>query len=256
MSGTNPVATFSIPNYTTQDPAAYKAAIDAGFRVGQRIVDAFAPHEQTSPNMTVRLDAGAIFSGATITEIAAQSTGTITAPVSNPRIDRVVCNLISGAVSVITGAENASPVAPAITAGNFPVAQILLGTSTTLITNSLITDERINNMTIFNLPVKTVTSSAAAITLDLNLARVFSWTSSEVATVTISNPDPTGVRCSFELWYFNGATGYSPTWPASVKWSNASAPTLNTANAKYVIGFSTIDGGTTWVGTLAAEAYA
>src|SRR5438045_2927864 len=104
--GTNPIATYSIPDYTTQDPATYKAAIDAGFRVAQRIVDAFAPHEQTSPVMTVRLDAGAIFSGAGLTEVTAQSTGTITAPSVNPRIDRIVCNLITGVVSVITGAEN------------------------------------------------------------------------------------------------------------------------------------------------------
>lgn len=256
MSGTNPVATFAIPNYTTQDPATYKSGIDGAFRVAQRIIDAFAPHEQASPDMTIALDAGAIFSGATLTEIATQNTGTITAPSVNPRIDRIVCNLITGTVSVITGAENASPVAPAITAGNFPVAQILLGTSTTAITNDLITDERINNMTIFNLPVKTVTSSSNAITLNLQQGRSFSWTTTEAATVTISNADATGIDQSFKLWLFQDGTGRVVTWPASVEWSNATAPVLNNISKKYLLGFTSIDGGTTWVGTLIAEAYA
>jgi hypothetical protein len=256
LSGTTPVATYSIPNYTTQDPATYKAAIDGDFRVAQRIVDAFAPHQQSSPNMTVRLDAGAIFSGAGLKEVAAQSTGTITAPVSNPRIDRVVCNLITGDVSIITGTAASSPVAPAFTSGVFPVAQVLLQTGSTSITNSMITDERINNMTIYNLPVKTVTSTSNAITFDLSLARIFSWTTTEAATATFSNPDATGIKQSFELWLTQDSTGRIVTWPGSVKWSNGVAPTLNNASKKYVLGFSSIDGGTTWVGTLADEAYA
>ncbi len=255
-SGTNPVATYLISDYTTQDPATYKAGIDGNARVAQRIVDAFAPHEQTVPVMTVRLDAGAIFSGAGLLEVAAQSTGTITAPVTHPRIDRVVCNLITGAISVITGSENVSPVAPALTSGVFPVAQVLLQTSTTAITNAIITDERINNMTIFNLPVKTVTSSSNAITFDLSLARIFSWTTTEAATATFSNPDATGIKQSFELWLYQDSTGRVVTWPGSVKWSNGTAPVLNNASKKYVLGFSSIDGGTTWVGVLSAEAYA
>jgi hypothetical protein len=254
--GTNPVATYSITNYTTQDPATYKAGIDANFRVGQRIVDAFAPHAQSSPNMTVALDAGAIFTGAGLIEVAAQNTSTITAPIANPRIDRIVCNLITGSVSVITGTPAGSPVAPAITAGNFPVAQVLLQTSSTSITNSMITDERINNMTIFNLPVKTVSSSSAAITFDLQTGRVFSWTTTEAATVTISNADATGIAQSFKLYLFQDSNGRTITWPGSVKWSNGIAPTLNNASKKYVLGFESVDGGTTWIGTLSAEAYA
>jgi hypothetical protein len=43
---------------------------------------------------------------------------------------------------VVTGAEAASPSAPAIPSGKLPVCQIALATSTTAITNSLLTDER------------------------------------------------------------------------------------------------------------------
>lgn len=138
------VPTFVQPDSTAQNGNTYKANIDAAIGVLARMGQMFAGHEQSTPDMTVRLDAGAIWdpTGLTITEVAAQSTGTITAPSSNPRIDRVVIDQSTGAVSVITGAEAASPSAPSITSGKFPVCQIALTTGTTEIDNSIITDER------------------------------------------------------------------------------------------------------------------
>lgn len=134
----NPV----LPDFTNQTASVYKANIDAGFAVADRLAWAFAPHEQGTPDMTVRLAAGAIFDGATLTEVAAQSTGTITAPSTNPRIDRVAIDRSTGAVSVVTGTEDVSPTAPAIPAGKVPVARVALTTGTTEIANSDITDER------------------------------------------------------------------------------------------------------------------
>lgn len=92
--------------------------------------------------MTIRLDTGALFNGTTLTEIAAQNTSTITAPSTNPRIDRIVLDQASGAASVITGTQAASPTPPAIPAGKIPIAQILLQTTSTAITNDIIVDER------------------------------------------------------------------------------------------------------------------
>lgn len=132
------------PNRVTQELAAWSDAVDSSSQVHNRVGGAFAAHEQSTPVMTVRIDAGAVLNGVTLTEVAAQSTGTITAPVTNPRIDRIVIDGTTGAVSVITGVEGASPSAPAITTGKYPCAQVLLATSTTTITNSLITDERID----------------------------------------------------------------------------------------------------------------
>ena len=137
------VSTPLQPDYTTQNSAAYKAAIDGGFAALWRLGTAFAPHEQASPDMTVRLDAGVVWDGATLTEVAAQSTGTITAPASNPRIDLVVIDQVTGAVSVVTGTEDPSPTAPAPGTGKAPVAEVALATATTAITNSLITDRRV-----------------------------------------------------------------------------------------------------------------
>lgn len=135
------VATFDQPDFTSDTATEYKTSIDASIRVLYEIAANFAPHEAASPNMTIVVDAGKIWDGATYTSKSQQATGTITAPSTNPRIDRVVIST-SGTVSVITGSEAASPVAPAITSGTMPVCQVLLQTSTTQITNSMITDER------------------------------------------------------------------------------------------------------------------
>ena len=139
-------ATPVLPDFTSQTAAAYKANIDAAFAVADRVAWAFAPHEQDvgspQPDMTVRLEAGAVFDGTTLIEVAEQDTPPFTAPTTNPRIDRIVVDKITGIVSVVTGTEDPSPTAPAITAGKIPIAQVALTTSTTKIIDSDITDER------------------------------------------------------------------------------------------------------------------
>lgn len=137
------VSTFTQPDFTSQSATAYKTAIDDSVSVLARNGSAFGAHEQTTPDMTVRIDAGYIYDGSTITEVAAQNTGTITAPSTNPRIDRITINS-SGTVVVTTGSEAASPSPPALPTGNIPVAQVSLTTSTTEITNADITDERVS----------------------------------------------------------------------------------------------------------------
>jgi len=135
-------ATPQLSDFTTQTASVYKANIDAGFAVADRLAWAFAPHEQATPDMTVRIEAGAIFDGATLTEVAAQSTSAIAAPTTNPRIDRVVIDRATGAVSVVAGTEAASPTPPAIPAGKAPVARVSLAVGQTAIMNADITDER------------------------------------------------------------------------------------------------------------------
>lgn len=144
-SGTNPVGTWQETNYNTQTGTSYPLQIDANNAVAQRIVDQFAPHQATSPNMTVVIDAGSIFNGTTLTEVAQQTSATITAPTgSNKRIDRIVVSASTGTISVITGTPTTgTPSAPAITAGNLPVAQTgVMTSSTTALTNNMIVDER------------------------------------------------------------------------------------------------------------------
>jgi len=136
------VATFVQTNYTGQDSATYKAAIDADLQVLAVIGQDFAPHQSSPAAMTITIDAGSMFVAGAIVSKAAQTSGAIAAPSSHPRIDRAVIDQATAVLSIITGAENASPSPPAITAGKLPIAQILLTVGQSSIVNANITDER------------------------------------------------------------------------------------------------------------------
>ena len=137
------VSTFTQTDETTQTETVYKTAIDDSVSVMSRLAAAFAPHEQATPNMTVRLDAGWVPKLAALaTEVAAQSTGTITAPTTNPRKDITHIDQATGAVGVATGTESASPVDPAVPAGKIAVARINLVVGQTSIVNNDLDDLR------------------------------------------------------------------------------------------------------------------
>lgn len=133
------------PNNTTQTATAYVGNIDnafAVFELGSGPV--FQAHAQATPDMTVRVEKGYLWNGpgSKVTSVAAQSSGTITAPVSNPRIDAIVIDVTAGAVAVVGGSEAASPSAPAIASNQIPLAFVTLGTGTSAITNSNLADAR------------------------------------------------------------------------------------------------------------------
>lgn len=102
--------------------------------------------------------------------------------------------------------------------------------------------------------VVTITSTSNAITVDLDNGAVFKHVFTENTTFTFSNPEATGTRSAFELYLTNDATGRTPTWPASVIWSNGAEPDVTTINEKNILQFTTIDGGTIWYGALVHEA--
>lgn len=137
------VAKKTTPDMTSQDWASWRANLDAAHVNAERIALAFLAQAQDTPNMTVRVLSGALMIGGTLTEVAAQNTGIIAAPVGNPRIDRVVLNPADGTISVVAGTPNASPIAPAIPAGLWPICRFQLSPSTTAISNSMILDERL-----------------------------------------------------------------------------------------------------------------
>jgi len=136
------VGTWQDLNFQVDNGTTYKTGIDNDHAVAKRIVDRYAPHAKATPDMNILVDAGFVFNDQTFTNNAQQTVGPFTAPVSNPRIDRVVIDRLTGVASIIAGTEAGSPVAPAIPEGKDPCAQIALATSTTSITNALITDER------------------------------------------------------------------------------------------------------------------
>lgn len=135
-------AKFLQSDYLTQTGTTYPLAIDADINVAARIITNFSPRAQDTPNMTVYLGAGYILIDATIVNVAAQSTGTITAPITNPRYDLVYVDRLTGAVGVVTGTEALSPTDPTLPAGKTPIARVRLATTTTSINNTLIDDLR------------------------------------------------------------------------------------------------------------------
>jgi len=94
--------------------------------------------------------------------------------------------------------------------------------------------------------------------IDLNNGNVHSVTLTGNATLTFDNPVATGDSSSFTLIVKQDGTGSRTiTWPGSVAWAAATAPTLTTTANKFdVLAFTTVDGGTRWFGFVAGQDFA
>lgn len=104
---------------------------------------------------------------------------------------------------------------------------------------------------------KLETLSGTTPTIDLHTSTNFTHTLSGNTTYTFSNPAATNSVSAFTLKVVQdaSASGYTVTWPATVDWPNATAPTLTaTANAVDIFVFITIDNGTTYYGFTAGQA--
>ena len=113
--------------------------------------------------------------------------------------------------------------------------------------------------TSYNEAYVAVTSSGAATTMNCETGNSFSHTLTENTTFTFSNPPASGTAytLSLEIIQDASASGFTVTWPASVDWPAATAPTLTaTASAKDIFVFTTRDGGTNWYGFTAGQALA
>lgn len=117
--------------------------IEYSLNAHHRLAGLFFAHEQDPADMSVQVDAGIVWDRKTITDVAAQNTANFAAPTSDDRIDRIVLDDNDGTISVETGTEAASPSPPAIPDGKLPCAQVYLTPTTSSITNSDITDERV-----------------------------------------------------------------------------------------------------------------
>ncbi len=103
-----------------------------------------------------------------------------------------------------------------------------------------------------------VTSSSNATTVNLQDGTNFSHTLTENTTFTFSNPAASDKVSTFTLKIVQdaSASGYTVTWPTSVNWPSATAPTLTaTASAVDYFVFITHDGGTNWYGFTAGQAF-
>ena len=99
-------------------------------------------------------------------------------------------------------------------------------------------------------------TSGAAATIDLENGNFYKITLTANCTLTFSNPPASGTAGSFTLFLVQDGTGSrTVTWPGTVDWAAATAPTLTTtAAAVDVLTFITLDGGTIWNGFVAGQA--
>jgi len=99
-------------------------------------------------------------------------------------------------------------------------------------------------------------NSGTAITLNLANGNVQKLTLTGNCTITLTSP-ASGAFRSLLLYVFQDGTGSRTiTWPGSVKWGTAGAPTLSTAASKMdKILLDTVDGGTNWYGSAGPGGY-
>lgn len=191
-----PVSTLTQPDYPTQLGTTYPSNLDAAINVLAQMGQDAAPHAASTPNLTVLIDALKIIKAdGTLVEQSQQSIAFI-APTVNPRIDRIVIDMLTLVASRVAGTEAASPVAPAIPAGKLPCAQVSLTVGITQITNALITDERtafVNYDARYASIRQTVSTKTSAYTITsadnnvLIVATSGTWTLSLTAAATLGD---------------------------------------------------------------------
>ncbi len=91
----------------------------------------------------------------------------------------------------------------------------------------------------------------AASNIDVSLANYFTKTLTGVTTFTVSNAPASGTVSAFTLELTNGGD-YVINWWSGMKWSGGIPPTL-TQGGTDVLGFYTLDGGTTWRGCVVTK---
>ena len=98
--------------------------------------------------------------------------------------------------------------------------------------------------------------SGGTLTLDLSTANVFRVSLvSNATTLTITNAAASGKAQSFTLMLDLGGA-YTVTWPGSVRWANATAPTQTATTGKTdIFSFVSTDGGTKWFGFVGGLKY-
>jgi hypothetical protein len=105
-----------------------------------------------------------------------------------------------------------------------------------------------------HLAVTTISGATGTVNLDPTSTGVFAVTETGSTTFTFTSGTglTSGTAYSFTLYLSQDATGGRVTaWPGSVTWVGGTIPTLvTTASALNVLVFESLNGGTTWYGSL------
>jgi hypothetical protein len=134
-----------------------------------------------------------------------------------------------------------------------------LGTPSSANLAAAVTDETGSGALVFaTTPVITglreKSAAIAASDIDLSLGNYFTKTISGTTTFTVSNVATSGDVAAFILILTNGGSA-TVNWFSGVTWNAATPPTLTTSGID-ILGFFTINGGTTWRGLVLAQAVA
>lgn len=126
------------------------------------------------------------------------------------------------------------------------------GNFTSLTTNQFHTAQR------YTEAVNTININSNNLTINLNNGNLFNCLlNSSINTVTIQNtPATLGSAIKFTTIFTGDGISRSVSWPNSIKWPGAISPTLTYASGKMdMFNFTSIDNGTTWLGSIAGQNY-
>jgi len=130
-----------------------------------------------------------------------------------------------------------------------------LGTPSSANLAAALTDETGSGLAVFG-TTPTITglreksTAVSASDIDLSAGNYFTKTISGTTTFTVSNVATSGDVAAFVLVLTNGGSA-TVTFFSGVTWAGGTAPTL-TASGVDILGFFTINGGTTWRGLVLA----
>jgi len=197
---------------------------------------------QTLTNKTIAFASNTLTGVAGTTATQTLTNKTLTAPVLTAP---VLGTPASGTLTNATGLPPAGVVGTAAILG----ANTFTGTQN-LADNTLQRANLLDYAEITN----AIGNATGAKTIDLTLGNSVTATTTGATTWTFSNPTASDELCSFSIKLVNGGSA-AQTWPASVDWPSATAPTLTTSGTDVLV-FITCDGGTTWYGFVAGLALA
>lgn len=102
--------------------------------------------------------------------------------------------------------------------------------------------------------VNALGSVSGATAVNIHDGDVITATTTDATTWSFNNPFPSGKACTLTLFLTNGGAG-TQTWPTTTLWPNGTPPSTLSVSGTDILVFITIDGGTTWRGTLSGTNY-
>lgn len=110
----------------------------------------------------------------------------------------------------------------------------------------------------YNEPTSSPSISGNTLSLDLSLAQVFNVSlNAGISAFIVTNVPQTASRAiGFSLFLTADGTARGISWGSAVKWPSDIPPTLTITNNKTdILSFTTLNGGTSWFGSVAGQNY-